>query len=149
MLRVTKLTDYATVVMTCLPESGEAVRSAQEVAERSRLEPPTVGKLLKQLARAGLIESCRGAHGGYRLARPAADISVADIVAAIEGPFGMTECSAHQGQCGYESHCGVRSNWRRISLAIETALKSVSLAEMAAPRAPRKTIPVRMLGAEA
>ena len=149
MLRVTKLTDYATVVMTCLPEAGEAVRSAQEVAERSRLELPTVSKLLKQLARAGLVDSCRGVHGGYRLARPAERISVADIVAAIEGPFGMTECSVHQGQCGYESHCGVRSNWRRISLAIETALKGVSLAEMTMPRVPRKTIPVRMIGAEA
>ena len=149
MLRVTKLTDYATVVMTCLPEAGEGVRSAQEVSERSRLELPTVSKLLKQLARAGLVASQRGVHGGYRLARAAGEISVADIVAAIEGPFGMTECSAHQGQCGYESHCGVRSNWRRISLAIETALKSVSLADMAMPRAARKSIPVHMLRAEA
>ena len=149
MLRVTKLTDYATVVMTCLPDSGDGVRSAQEVSERSRLELPTVSKLLKQLAKAGLVDSFRGVRGGYRLARPAAEISVADIVAAIEGPFGMTECSAHQGQCGYESHCGVRSNWRRISVTIETALKSVSLADMAMPRAPHKSIPVRMLGAEA
>lgn len=149
MLRVSKLTDYATVVMTCLAEEGDGVQSAQGLAERSRLELPTVSKLLKQLARAGLVGSFRGVHGGYRLARPAAEISVAEIVAAIEGPFGMTECSVHKGLCGYESHCGVRSNWRKISLAIETALKSVSLADMAAPRVARKTIPVRVIFAEA
>ena len=149
MLRVTKLTDYATVVMTCLGGPAEALRTAHELAERSRLVLPTVSKLLKQLARAGLVDSFRGVHGGYRLAREPARISVAEIVAAIEGPFGVTECSVHQGQCGDESHCGVRGNWRKISLAIETALKNVSLADMAAPRAVRKPIPVRMIGAEA
>jgi len=149
MLRVTKLTDYATVVMTCLSGPDQGLRTAHELAERSRLELPTVSKLLKQLARAGLVDSFRGVRGGYRLSREPSQISVAEIVAAIEGPFGMTECSLHQGQCGYESHCGVRSNWRKISLAIETALKNVSLADMALPRTVRKTIPVRMIGAEA
>lgn len=146
MLRVSKLTDYATVVMTCLA-GADGVLSAQALAERARLEPPTVAKLLKQLAQAGLVDSFRGVSGGYRLARDPAGISVADIVTAIEGPIGMTECSAHEGQCGREPHCGVRVNWRRISVAIEQALASVTLADMVKPPPPARTaIPLRVAG---
>ena len=147
MLRISKLTDYATVVLTGLADADD-VMSAQGLAERARLEPPTVQKVLKLLAQAGLVDSFRGTHGGYRLARDPRVITVADIVAAIEGPFGMTECSVHKGQCGYEPHCGVRVNWRRISVAVEAALRGVTLADMAAPRA-RKAIPLRVLEAEA
>ena len=141
MLRVSKLTDYATVVLTTLAATDE-VQSAHGLAERARLEPPTVSKVLKQLAQAGLVESFRGAHGGYRLARAPDAITVADIVAAIEGPIGMTECSVHQGLCGHEPHCGVRVNWRRISVAVEAALRSVTLAEMSAPAPKRRAIPL-------
>ncbi|HET6604978.1 MAG TPA: SUF system Fe-S cluster assembly regulator [Xanthomonadaceae bacterium] len=144
MLRVSKLTDYATVVMTTLAQADEAVVSALAVAQRAQLEPPTVAKLLKLLAHAGLVNSQRGAGGGYRLARAAREITVADIVEAIEGPFGMTECSVHDGLCGYEHHCGVRSNWRRISAAIGEALRGVTLADMTSPPAPRAIIPVRI-----
>ena len=143
MLRVSKLTDYATVVMTCLA-GGDGVLSAQALAERARLEAPTVSKLLKQLAQAGLVLSTRGINGGYRLARAAERISVADIVAAIEGPIGMTECSAHAGACGHEPHCGVRVNWQRINRAISTALESVTLAEMLRPAPKRAPIPLRV-----
>jgi len=148
MLRVSKLTDYATVVMTVLAEVPDAVHSAQGIAERARLELPTVAKVLKLLAQAALVDSFRGARGGYKLARAARAISVAEIVAAIEGPFGMTECSVHKGLCDYEPHCGVRGNWRKISLAIETALKSVTLADMATPRGD-KSIPLRTIEASA
>lgn len=147
MLRISKLTDYATVVLTTLA-AGDGIASAQGLAERARLEPPTVAKVLKLLAQAGLVESFRGAHGGYRLARAPSAITVADIVAAIEGPIGMTECSVHQGLCGHEPHCGVRVNWRRISLAVESALRSVTLAEMVAPAPKRGAIPLS-LAAEA
>ena len=81
-----------------------------------------MSKLLKQLASAGLIESFRGVNGGYRLAREPARISIADIVIAMEGPIGMTECSAQAGLCDHESHCGVRVNWKRINDAIAGAL---------------------------
>lgn len=146
MLRVSKLTDYATVVMTALAGLGDGQASAVALAERARLEPPTVAKVLKLLAQAGLVVSQRGASGGYRLARPAAAITVADIVAAIEGPFGMTECSVHSGLCDHELHCGVRGNWRRISEAVEDALRAVTLADMLAPPpAPaRPARPVRI-----
>jgi len=145
MLRVSKLTDYATVVMTCLAAAGDGVLSAQALAERARLEVPTVSKLLKQLAQAELVISTRGINGGYRLARTPEQISIADIVTAMEGPIGMTECSAHAGSCGHEPHCGVRVNWQRINQAIAGALAGVSLADMVKPP-PRRgaAIPLRV-----
>lgn len=149
MLRVSKLTDYATEVMTSLAAAPGRVHSAQELAERVRLEVPTVSKLLKQLAGAELIESFRGVNGGYRLARAPEGISIADIVIAMEGPIGMTECSAQAGLCDHESHCGVRVNWQRINQAIAGALAGVSLADMLAPPPLRSlaTIPLRVANA--
>ncbi len=151
MLRVTKLTDYATVVMTVLASQPDRVHSAAELAERAHLELPTVSKLLKPLAHAGLVESFRGVNGGYRLARAAEAISLADIVEAMEGPIGMTECSVHEGQCGLEDNCGIRANWRRINDVVAEALRAVSLAQMLLPP-PRpgrndgstKSIPLRL-----
>ena len=144
MLRVSKLTDYATVVMTSLA-AGERVLSAQALAERAHLELPTVSKLLKQLAQAGLVASTRGINGGYQLARAAERITIADIVTAMEGPIGMTECSAQVGLCGHESHCGVRVNWQRINQAIAGALANVTLADMLhPPPKQRAAIPLRV-----
>ena len=134
MLRVTKLTDYASVVLTVLASDPAAVLSASELAERAGLEVPTVAKLLKPLAQAGLVEGFRGANGGYKLARDAADISLVEIVEAMEGPLGMTECSVHAGQCGIEDSCGVRANWRRINDVVADALRGVSLAQMLSPQ---------------
>lgn len=130
MLRVTKLTDYATVVLTVLAARPDVVLSATELAERAGLEVPTVSKLLKPLAQAGLVEGFRGAHGGYRLARPAAAISLVEIVEAMEGPLAMTECSLDHGDCGISQQCGVRGNWRRINDVVASALRNVSLAQM-------------------
>ena len=145
MLRVSKLTDYATIVMTCLVDTGDGVLSAQCLAARARLEVPTVSKLLKQLAQAGLVVSTRGINGGYRLTRTPQRISIADIVIAMEGPIGMTECSAHAGLCDHEPHCGVRVNWQRINQAIAGALESVTLADMVKPPPKRgATIPLRV-----
>ena len=148
MLRVSKLTDYATVLMAALADLPETLASASELAERARIELPTVSKLLKLLAGAGLIESRRGVNGGYRLARAAANISVLDIVSAIEGPVGMTECSVHAGQCHHETRCRIQHNWRRINAAIGDALRGVTLDELRAPAPARplhgKSVPVRV-----
>jgi FeS assembly SUF system regulator len=131
VLRVTRLTDYATVVLTVLAARPRDVLSAVELAEASGLEAPTVAKVLKPLAQAGLVEGFRGAGGGYRLLRAPADISLAEIVEAMEGPLGMTECSLHAGNCGIEQSCGVRANWRRINDVVARALRGVTLAQMA------------------
>ncbi|KRG68006.1 SUF system Fe-S cluster assembly regulator [Pseudoxanthomonas dokdonensis] len=135
MLRVTKLTDYATVVLTVLAARPGEVLSAADLAEQSGLEPPTVSKLLKPLAQAGLVEGLRGVHGGYRLARDADRISLIEIVEAMEGPLAMTECSQHDSQCGIAHQCGVRSNWRLINDVVGDALRRVSLAQMLQPAA--------------
>ena len=149
MLRVTKLTDYASVVLTVLASDPATVLSASELADRAGLEMPTVAKLLKPLGQAGLVEGFRGANGGYKLARDAADISLVEIVEAMEGPLGMTECSVHSGQCGIEHSCGVRANWRRINDVVADALRGVSLAQMLVPvpPAPRKGIAVQLANA--
>ena len=148
MLRVTKLTDYATVVLTVLAARPEEVLSASDLAERAGLEGPTVSKLLKPLAQAGLVEGFRGAHGGYRLARPAAEISLVEIVEAMEGPLAMTECSLDHSDCTISHHCGVRTNWRRINDVVLEALRGVSLAQMLddAPPSPTpaRRIPARL-----
>ena len=133
MLRVTRLTDYATVVLTVLAARPGDVLSAVDLAERAGLEAPTVSKVLKPLAQAGLVDGFRGVHGGYRLARPPAEISLIAIVEAMEGPLAMTECSLHDGQCGISDQCGVRANWRRINDVVADALRGVSLAQMLAP----------------
>ncbi len=133
MLRITKLTDYATVVLAVMAAAGDAVLSATEIAERAGLEPPTVSKVLKPLSQAGLVEGFRGAHGGYRLAQPATSIRLIRIIEAMEGPLAVTECSVHEGQCGLESSCGMRSNWRRINDVIVQALEGVTLQELLPP----------------
>ncbi len=142
MLRVTKLTDYATLVLTTLALSAERVLSATELAERAHLELPTVSKVLKPLAHAGLVESFRGSNGGYRLARAAESISVIEIVEAIEGRVGVTECSGEHSHCELEPQCSVRGKWRDINTVVADALRGVTLSEML-PR-PRKAIPLQL-----
>ena len=140
MLRVAKLTDYATVVMTVLAAhqaaAPGAVLSASELAERAGLETPTVAKVLKPLAQAGLVCATRGASGGYRLARAADAIRLIEIVEALEGPLAMTECSIHSGNCGIEESCGVRANWNRINDVVIDALRGITLAQMLVPPPP-------------
>ena len=131
------MTDYAIMVMVELHESRGEVLSAQALAERSHLELPTVSKVLKLLVKMDLVDSYRGANGGYCLERKAEDISVADIIAAIEGPIAMTECSVEEGLCAQEAKCSLRGNWQRISIAIARAMEGVSLAEMAKPAKPK------------
>ncbi len=126
------MTDYAILMMVEMTRDG-GMLNAHAVAERIHVETPTASKVLKLLAGGGLLESYRGANGGYRVNREAADISVAEIIAAIEGPIAMTECSVEEGLCSQEDQCELRGNWQRISLAVAQALREVSLAEMSAP----------------
>jgi FeS assembly SUF system regulator len=134
MLRISKLADYGTVVMTYMAGSPQRVLSAQEIALAVGLELPTVSKILKMLAREKLLLSQRGVKGGYLLARPAADISVAEIIDALESrPSGLTECSSATGLCRHESVCAVRSNWQRISKMVHEALQDIRLTELSRP----------------
>lgn len=131
MLRISKLADYAILVMVELVKKPLEVISAQALAERSGIELPTASKVLKLLAQSGIVASYRGASGGYAVQRPASEISVAEVISAIEGPIAMTECSIHEGLCTVEANCNARDNWMKISQAVAEALGNVSLAEMA------------------
>jgi FeS assembly SUF system regulator len=131
MLRISKLTDYATVILAALAEDPERVQTATALAEHTRVAPPTVSKLLKQLQRAGLVTSTRGLHGGYQLSRPASQISAAAILDALEGPLALTDCSVGHGQCCIEETCRVGRSWQRLNHAIRRALHEVSLAQLA------------------
>ena len=131
---MTKLTDYGTLVLAYLAATGPARSSAAEVADKAGLPPATVAKLLKALTRAGLVTSFRGAQGGYALARPAAEITAAEVIDALEGPVAITECAVQPGQCDLEAHCLVGGAWQRINVAIRRALEHISLAEMTEDR---------------
>jgi FeS assembly SUF system regulator len=136
MLRMSKLTDYGTMVLAQLA-AREGVRStAGQVAYATHLGQPTVSKLLKSLVHAGLVVSTRGVQGGYTLARPADEISAAEIIDALEGPVAITECSSGSGGCGLESFCRVGMAWQRINHSIREALDHVSLADLQQLREP-------------
>jgi FeS assembly SUF system regulator len=105
--------------------------AAAEVAERTRIALPTVSKLLKTLQRNGLVTSTRGSLGGYQLALPAAEITAARILDALEGPLAITECSGQHSSCGIETDCRVGHAWQRVNSAIRRALNDVTLAQLA------------------
>jgi FeS assembly SUF system regulator len=128
------MTDYGIVLMTRLAESERgSVHNAREMAEQTQVPHPVASKLLKSLAREGLLVSQRGARGGYGLARAPEEISVAELIAVLEGPIGLTECSAHPGQCAQEPACHVREPWQRINRVVRDALARVTLADLARP----------------
>jgi len=135
MLRISKLTDYGTVILACLASTPERRHTASEIAERTRLGGPTVSKLLKNFHRAGIVTSARGARGGYELARPAARISAAAIIDAIEGPVAITECSGNHSACDIESVCRTGGAWQRINGAIRRSLDEISLAQLSGQEA--------------
>lgn len=131
MLRISKLTDYGTVILALLASQPDRQLAAAEVAERTRIALPTVSKVLKTLQRSGLVMSTRGSHGGYQLAKPASEITAVHVLDALEGPFAITECSGEHSSCGLESDCRVGHVWQRVNSAIRRALADVTLAQLA------------------
>jgi FeS assembly SUF system regulator len=140
MIRMTRLTDYGIMLLTLFARDAKSpMRSARDLSAEAHLPLPTVSKLLKVLARHELLEAHRGVKGGFRLARPAREITVSEIIQALEGPIGVTECSSHDGQCDIERSCVVKSNWRKINTAVLEALGKITLEEMAQPIALAET----------
>jgi len=143
MLRMGKLADYATVIMTYMAYEPGLVLNAQKVASAIGLELPTVSKILKMLTQGKLLRSQRGSRGGYALARTPDEISVAEIIDIMEGhPMGLTECSSSPGLCARESICAVRANWQQISQTIREVLGRITLAELGRPILQYKNIDV-------
>ena len=130
MIILSKLADYGVIVATQLAARPDRQVNAATLAEESRLPRATVAKLLKALAHGGLVTASRGAAGGYRLARPAESISIAEVVAAIDGAIGVTQCTIHGPDCTRTDFCSTKPHWKRINDAVGTALQAMTLAEM-------------------
>jgi len=142
MLRITKQTDYGIVLMTAIARRRDrAIHKTRDLAAETKIPLPMVSKILKSLAKSDLLVSHRGVNGGYGLARAPQEISVAEMIDALEG-FAITECvlDAPEGSngkdCRHDGTCPVQANWNRINRAIRSALESISLAEMTAPPPP-------------
>ena len=131
MLRISKMTDYATVILARLAMAPQRQFTAAQLADQTHLAQPTVSKVLKLLLRRGLLTSTRGLHGGYRLARPAAEITAAQILDALEGPVALIECARHVHHCSIESTCGVGRAWQRVSVALRRVLEEITLVDLA------------------
>ena len=138
-MRLTHLADYAVVIMTAAARAPEGARlSAAALAAETGVPLPTAQKLMGRLGAAGLLSSVRGAGGGFTLARPASEISLAEIVEAMEGPIAMSQCcgSEEVSDCALDSHCKVKPHMSVVSNAVRGALAAVSLEQLA--RAPAK-----------
>lgn len=136
VLRISKLTDYGTVVLGHLAHSETAQLSSADIAAATGLGLATVSKILKSLHKAELVISSRGAQGGYRLARKPDLISAAHVIDALEGPVSITECSGHESHCELEAVCSVGGAWQRVNVAIRRALDDISLADLIRANAP-------------
>jgi len=131
-MRLSHLADYAVVLMTAAARRPAAARlSATELSAETGVPLPTAQKLMGQLTSCGLLTSMRGAGGGFALARPAHDISLADIVEAVEGPIAMSACSDGKFDCALDAHCRVKPHMGIVGHAVRGALGAVSLTELA------------------
>jgi FeS assembly SUF system regulator len=135
MIRLGKLTDYGLVLMTHMAQNSDrSLHTARALAVESRLPLPTVSRLLKELLQSGLLVSYRGIKGGYSLARKPREISVAEIIAALEGAIALTECSTDiSGLCDLEPCCPIKNNQRIISQAVRGALENLMLSDLSQP----------------
>jgi FeS assembly SUF system regulator len=131
LLRISKLADYGTVLMTYMAKHPGEWHTAKNIAAHTHITLPMVSKILKLLAHASLLSSSRGAQGGYSLALEPTQINVVDIIAALDGNIALTDCSSAKNECSLELICTIRNNWRLINQVVYDALKTISLAELA------------------
>lgn len=147
MVRITKLTDYGMIIMAFLAGDPVRVFQAREIAEKTTIAQPTVSKLLKLLTKNKLLTSHRGSNGGYYLTCLPEDITVADLVAALEGPIAITECSLGHDACPTESLCNIRAPWLKINQVITDALHSIKLSDLIKHGPPgNHNYPLRLIG---
>jgi len=130
MLRLTKLTDYGILLLTHMAEDEERLFASNELSNTTHIPSPTVSKVLQALLGAGLLESIRGARGGYRLARPASEVSVREIISCFEGHIALTECNLDDSDCEQLPFCATQNNWKKINGAVRDALQNISLKDM-------------------
>jgi FeS assembly SUF system regulator len=139
MIRIAKLTDYGVVLMAALARQGsDRLCTVADLTATTSIPQPTVSKLLKILASSELLQSVRGARGGYRLARAPEQITVADVVTALQGPIALVECLSESSLCEHEADCTLKGPWERINRVLRAALEEMTLADVAgSPGGPR------------
>jgi len=134
VIRLSRMTDYGVVVMSQMSQH-DGTMTAPELAQATGLPVPTVSKLLKQLAKSGLVESHRGVHGGYSMTREIDDINAMEIIEALDGPVALTDCiDGAEDMCNVQSLCPMRGGWDKVNTAVRRALTEVTLAELCPPR---------------
>ncbi len=134
MIRLSRLADYGMILMTHIASSPEPLHTAHAVDAATHVPEPTAAKILKALSRSALLDSHRGAGGGYELARSPHDITSAEIIAALDGPIALTEClDAHTGPCVLESFCPTRGHLYKINQAVHRALDDITLTDLVSP----------------
>lgn len=135
-MRLTAQADYAIVMMSAAARHRCGTRlSATLLSAETGVPLPTAQKMMQRLAGAGLLSSLRGTGGGFKLTRPAAAITLADIIEAIEGPIAMTTCvDAHRDDCALDGHCLTKPHWGAINGAVRGALAAVPLTQLAGAR---------------
>lgn len=136
MLRLSKLSDYAIVLMTRLAGQEAYSDTARGLAAETKIPWPTVVKLLKILTAQGMLRSVQGRNGGYRFSRTPSEISIAEIIEAVEGPIAVTECNREVSECGIQDSCLVSRHWAVINGVIRQTLTDISLADMCGPTFP-------------
>lgn len=142
MIRLTNLADYAVVLMWTMGLRPSVWHTAQKLSQETNIPLPTVSKTLNALVHAGLLFSHRGLKGGFELARGADEVTIADIVEAVDGPIALTNCVTHiPGECSIEHLCAFRPHWQTINHAIRTSLAGITLQAMLAPVRPAAGIP--------
>ncbi len=131
MIKLSKLTDYAVVVLTEMARGQGKLCTASQLAEQTTLPEPTVAKVLKLLAKGGVVASTRGANGGYKLNHTPDQISIAAVVTALDGPVALTACVDGSDECcSHAGSCPIKGQWNPVNIAMKAALENVSLAQM-------------------
>ena len=130
MLRISKMADYAIIIMSCFSGIGATPLRAQDVADITGIASPTVRKLLQSLVNAKLLVSAQGSHGGYILEKSFELVSIVEIIEAIDGPIALTDCTSHNRDCALLENCSHSIFWSEINSRIRNMLGEISLAEL-------------------
>lgn len=145
MLKISRMADYAVVVLSQLVRRPDAVKTARGLAEETGIPEAAVAKLLNLLSREGVLKAHRGAHGGYTVGRPAAEITVADIITAVDGPLTLTSCvdGSTADRCGVESLCPLKGHWNTVNRAVAGVLEEITLETLLRPPGAAAAMPER------
>ena len=147
MIRLSKGTDYGIRILAHLArDEVGTTHNSREVAQELHLPVPMVSKVMKALARSGVLKSHRGSKGGFSLTRKPEELNIADMIAALEGPVALTECQVGPFLCRHEGSCNVQAPWSVINRSVQNTLAMITLSDLINPRFPEAHRPLSELG---